>query len=115
MLVATIMKAQYLRRIPLLIAPTHRAPDIVDLENKLNNAEGDVVLSSRAIEICERLQEEINEATQRARYMRIATLEEERLDFERVLALIEVRRHVHALDQYRAHTRAKGDPLGNKS
>ena len=78
------------------------------------DAEGDIVLSSRAIEICERLQEEINEATQRARYMRIATLEEERLDFERVLSLIASRRHLHALDLYRAHTKQKGDPLGNR-
>lgn len=98
----------------MLIAPLHRAPDIVDLENKLNNVDTDEALSSRAIEICERLQEEIREATQRARYMRIANLEDERLDFERVLTLIRHRRSAQVLDLYDAHWKQKGDPLGNK-
>jgi hypothetical protein len=76
------------------------APDIVDLKKKLEDGEGDDVLNSRAIEIFERLTEEITEAKGWGDQSRQRSLEQEAKDFGDLIDEIERRRHAHALDKF---------------
>ena len=80
-----------------------RAPDIADLADLLDRAEDEDLLNSRAIEIAERLEEETKMARNRANITRSAELEEERKDFERVIADIRRRRRDGVLDRFLAH------------
>ncbi len=77
-----------------------RAPDIADLEKKLDDGEGDDVLCRRAIEIVERLEYEINLASRGRNARAVKALENERKDFERIIGEIRRRRHDHALDTF---------------
>jgi hypothetical protein len=76
------------------------APDIRDLEQKLNDGEGDDVLNSRAIEIFERLTEDLVEAKGWKDKARQRALEQEAKDFEDLIDEIQARRHEHVLDKF---------------
>lgn len=80
-----------------------RAPDIADLADLLDRAEDEDLLNSRAIEIAERLEDELKQARARANISRSTELEEERKDFERVIADIRKRRRDGVLDRFLAH------------
>ena len=76
------------------------APDICDLEKKLNDGEGDHILSQRAIEIYERLRYEMEQAKKKGDKARYRALQDEESDFDHVLEEIEKRRHKHVLDEF---------------
>lgn len=84
-----------------------RASDIADLADLLDRAEDEDRLNSRAIEISERLEHEAKQARARANVTRTAELEEERKDFERVIADIRKRRRDGVLDRYFAHVQKR--------
>lgn len=85
-----------------------RAPDIADLADLLDRAEDEELLNSRAIEISERLEHEMKQARARANISRSTELEEERKDFERVIADIRKRRRDGVLDRFLAHAHKTG-------
>lgn len=76
------------------------APDILDLKKKLDDGEGDDVLNNRAIEIFERLTEELNQAKGWKDKARQRALDQEAHDFEDLIDEIERRRHAHVLDKF---------------
>jgi hypothetical protein len=83
------------------------APDILDLEKKLNDGEGDDVLSNRAIEIFERLTDEIKAAKAKGNKSQADFLVRQVKDFDRVLSEIKDRRHAHVLDKFTQHSKGK--------
>ena len=74
--------------------------DIEALERMLNDAEGDDMLNTQAIEIYVRLQRSINRARQKRDSYLMSVLRKENVEFERVLKEIGARRHAHVLDRY---------------
>ncbi len=80
-----------------------RAPDIADLADLLERAEDEDLLNSRAIEISERLEEELKQARGRANITRSTELEAELNDFERVIADIQRRRRDGVLERFLTH------------
>lgn len=75
-----------------------KAPDIFDLMKKLDDGECDDVLNSRAIEILERLAEEIQSAS--GQHQKSDSFQEQLEDFDAVLQDIKKRRHTHVLDRF---------------
>ncbi len=83
------------------------APDILDLEKKLNDGEGDDVLNNRAIEIFERLTEEIKAVRAKGNKSQADSLARQVKDFDRVLTDIKNRRHAHVLDKFIQRSKGK--------
>jgi hypothetical protein len=81
------------------------APDIIELEKKLEDGEGDDALNSLAIKIFERLADERSEAKFRRRKALLRLLEQQNNEFGRVLLEIKRRRHLHVLDRYAQHVK----------
>lgn len=79
------------------------ASDIRDLEQMLNDGEGDADLSRRAIEIIERLNREHREARYKIDNRLRARLAHEDTDFKRIISEILRRRHDHVLDRFFEH------------
>jgi hypothetical protein len=76
------------------------APDLLDLKKKLDDGEGDDVLNNRAIEIFERLTEEMMEAKGWKDGSQQRRLDQEVKDFEDLMNEIEKRRHAHVFDKF---------------
>lgn len=86
-----------------------RAADIDDLERMLNDGDGDDVLNARAIEIFERLRDELKRFKYSPSVSEKDRLKAEVEDFEDTLKQIEARRHEHALDRFKEYLKNQPD------
>jgi hypothetical protein len=83
------------------------ASDIIELERKLEDGEGDDALNDLAIEIFERLSDERSEAKFRRRKALLRLLEQQNGEFGRILLEIKKRRHLNVLDKYAEHVKRR--------
>lgn len=84
-----------------------RAPDIADLEQMYWGGEDEEKINSRAIEIDERLREELKKIVWSRNQSDHYRLQEQSEDFARVLKLIQGR-HDHVLDRYNKYLKDRG-------
>lgn len=88
-----------------------RAPDIKKLEDMLNVPEDDHTLCEQAINICNRLRDDIRAARHGRGTTSGSDLELECIDFERLLAEIWDRRSDSVLNDYVIYVQTYGGPL----